>query len=86
MRRVPNPIFCEIKGDIQTLRDVKKMEQRSNVLYLTRKGFSPFAIHDDLVTTLGADAVSYSSVIRYLPDVVFSSSNPPTSLTEPEAR
>jgi hypothetical protein len=40
--------------DVQ--RRQKKMEQRSIVLYLTRKGLSSLAIHDDLVTTLGADA------------------------------
>jgi hypothetical protein len=62
------------------------MERRSIVIYLARKGLSPFAIHDDLVTTLGADAVSYSSVTSYLRDAVFSSSYPPTTLPEPEAR
>jgi hypothetical protein len=62
------------------------MEQRSIVLYLARKRLLPLAIHDDLVTTLGADAVSYSSVTRYLRDAVFASSNPPTHLPEPEAQ
>jgi hypothetical protein len=86
MRRVPNPIFCESMGYIQTLRDVKTIEQRLIVLYLARKRLSPFAIHDNLVTTLGTDAVSYSSVICYLRDPVFSSSNQPTPLPEPEAQ
>jgi hypothetical protein len=64
------------------------MEQRSIVLYLARNGLSPLAIHRDLVTTLGADAdaVSYSSVTRYLRDAVFAFSNPPTALPEPKAR
>jgi hypothetical protein len=62
------------------------MEQRSIVLYFARKRLSPLAIHDDLVTTLGADAVSYSSVTRYLRDAVFASSNPLTRLSEPEAQ
>jgi hypothetical protein len=66
------------------------MEQRSIFLYLARKGLSPLAINDDLVTTLGADAnadaVSYSSVIRYLRNAVFASSNPPTPLPEPGAQ
>jgi hypothetical protein len=65
------------------------MEQRSIVLYLARKGLSPLAFHDDLVTTLGededADAVSYSSVTRDLREAVFASSNTPTPLPEPEA-
>jgi hypothetical protein len=64
------------------------MEQRSIFLYLARKGSSLLAIHEDLVTTLGvdADAVSYSSVARYLREAVFASSNPPTPLPEPEAQ
>jgi hypothetical protein len=82
MGRVPDRIFCEITGYVQAFRDVNKMEQRPIFLYLVRKGLSPLAIHDDLVTTLGADgdAGSYSSVIRYLRDAVFASSNPPTLL------
>jgi hypothetical protein len=70
------------------LRDTKKREHRPIVLYLAKKGLSPLAIHDDLVTTLGADAdtVSYLSVTRYLRDAVFTSSNPPTPLPEPEAQ
>jgi hypothetical protein len=69
-------------------RDLKKMGQRSIVLYLARKGLLPLATHDDLVTTLGADAdaVSYSSMTHYLRDAVFTSSNPPTALPEPEAQ
>jgi hypothetical protein len=66
------------------------MEQRSIVLYLARKRLSPLAIHDDLVTTLNADAdadaVSYSLVTRDLRDAVFTSSNPLTPLPEPEAQ
>jgi uncharacterized protein YerC len=84
--KVPDPILCEILRDVWTVREVKKMEQRSIVLYLVGKGFSPFAIHDDLVATLGADAVNYSSITRYFRDAVFSSSNPPTPLPEPEAQ
>jgi hypothetical protein len=60
------------------------------VLYLTRKGLSPLAIHDDLVTSFGPDAnanaVSYSSVTRNLRDAIFASSNLPTPLPEPEAQ
>jgi hypothetical protein len=86
MERVPDRIFCELIGYIQTLRDVKRMQQRSIVLYLTRKGLSPLVIHDDLVTTPGADAVSYSSVTRHLRDTVLISSNRPTPLPEPETQ
>jgi hypothetical protein len=66
------------------------MEQRLIVIYLARKGLSPIAIHDDLVTTLGADedadTMSYSSVTRYLRGAVFASSNPPTPSLEPKAQ
>jgi transcriptional regulator of acetoin/glycerol metabolism len=86
MGRVPDRILCEIIGYVQTFRDVKKMEQRSIVFYFAREGLSPLAIHDDLVTMLGADAVSYSSVIRCLSDAVFASSNLPTALPEREAQ
>jgi transposase len=43
-----------------------KMTQRSIVAYLSLKGMSASEIHDDIVATLGVDAVSYSSVTRYL--------------------
>jgi hypothetical protein len=90
MGRVPDRIFCEIIGYVQAYRDIKKMEQRSIVLDLARKGLSPLAIHDDLVTMLGSDAdadtVSYSSVTCYLRHAVFASSNPPTPLPKPEAQ
>jgi hypothetical protein len=56
------------------------MDQQSIVLYLSRKGLSAVAIHDDLVPILGAEAVSYPSVTRYLGEAIFASSNPPDSL------
>jgi hypothetical protein len=42
------------------------MTQRPIAAYLSLKGMSAREIHDDIVTTLGSDAVSYSSVTRYL--------------------
>jgi hypothetical protein len=56
------------------------MEQRSIALYLSRKGAQPAAVHRDIVATLGPEAVSYSSVIQYLRDFGFASSNPVPSL------
>jgi hypothetical protein len=47
------------------------MDRQSIVLYLSRKGLSSVAIHDDLVATLGAEAVSYPSVTRYLRETIF---------------
>jgi hypothetical protein len=60
------------------------MNQQSTVLYLSRKGLSAVAIHDDLVATLGAEAVNYPSVTRYLREALFASSNPPDPLPPPE--
>jgi hypothetical protein len=56
------------------------MDQQSIDLYLSRKDFSAVAIHGDLVATLGAEAVSYPSVTRYLCQAIFASSNPPDPL------
>jgi hypothetical protein len=52
------------------------MTQRPIVAYLSLKGMSAREIHDDIVATLGPDAVSYSSVTRYLRDARFPSSKP----------
>jgi hypothetical protein len=50
------------------------------VLYLSRNGAQPVALHSDIVATLGLEAVSYSSVIQYLHDFAFASSNSVLSL------
>jgi hypothetical protein len=42
------------------------MTQRPIVAYLSLKGMLVREIHGDIVATLGPDAASYSSVIRYL--------------------
>jgi transposase-like protein len=42
------------------------MTQRPIVAYLSLKRMSTREIHDDIVAALGPDAVSYSSVTRYL--------------------
>jgi hypothetical protein len=60
------------------------VDQQSVVVHLSRKGLSAVAIHDDLVATLGSEAVSYPSVIRYLREAIFASSNPPDPLPPPE--
>jgi hypothetical protein len=41
------------------------MDQKSIVLYLRIKGMTLDVIHDDLVRTLGKDAVTYSTVTKY---------------------
>jgi hypothetical protein len=60
------------------------MDQQLIVLYLSRKGLSALAIHDDLVATLGAETVSYPSVTRCLREAIFASSNPSDPLHPPE--
>jgi hypothetical protein len=52
------------------------MTQRPIVAYLSLKGMSAREIHDDIVISLGPDAVSYSSVARYLCEARF----PPSKL------
>jgi hypothetical protein len=49
----------------------QKMTQCPIVVYLSLKGISAREIHDEIVATLGPDAVSYSSVARYLRDARF---------------
>jgi hypothetical protein len=41
------------------------MDQKPIVLYLRMKGMDLDAIHDDLVRTLGKDAMAYSTVTKY---------------------
>jgi hypothetical protein len=60
------------------------MDQQPIVLYLSRKGLSAVAIYDDLVATLGAEAVNYPPMTRYLREVIFASSSPPDPLPPPE--
>jgi hypothetical protein len=54
--------------------DVKshqKITQRPIVADLSLKWMSARKIHDDILATLGPDAVSYSSVTRYLREARF---------------
>jgi hypothetical protein len=48
------------------------MDQKSIVPYLRMKGMDLDAIHDDLVHTLGKDAVAYSTVTKYARNAQFS--------------
>jgi hypothetical protein len=52
------------------------MTQRPIVAYLLLKGMSAREVHDDIVATLGPDAVSYSSVTRYIDEAQFPPSKP----------
>jgi hypothetical protein len=52
------------------------MTQRPIVAYLLLKEMLTREIHDDIVATLGPDAVSYTSVTRYLRKARFSPSKP----------
>jgi hypothetical protein len=48
------------------------MEQKTIVFYLRMKGMSLDAIHEDLVRTLGTDAVTSSTVTKYARSAKFS--------------
>jgi hypothetical protein len=58
------------------------MDQKPIVLYLRMKGMVLDAIHDDLVRTLGRDAVAYSTVAKYARSAQFSGRK---EATPPEA-
>jgi DNA-binding MurR/RpiR family transcriptional regulator len=42
------------------------MDQRTICLYLSRKGFSVHAIHEELVQLIGLDVIAYSTMTYYL--------------------
>jgi hypothetical protein len=52
------------------------MTQRPIIAHLSLKGMSAHEIHDDIVATLGSDAVPYNSVTRYLCEARFPPSKP----------
>jgi hypothetical protein len=58
------------------------MDQKPIVLYLLMKGMTLDAIHNDLVRTLGKDAVAYSTVTKYARSAQFSGRK---EVTTPEA-
>jgi hypothetical protein len=58
------------------------MDQKPIVLDLRMKGMGLDAIHDDLVRTLGKDAVAYSTVTKYAHSAQFSDRK---EATPPEA-
>jgi hypothetical protein len=58
------------------------MDQKPIVLSLRMKGMALDAIHDDLVHTLGKDAVAYSTVTKYARSAQFSGGK---EATPPEA-
>jgi hypothetical protein len=58
------------------------MDQKPIVLYLRMKGMALDAIDDDLVRTLGKDAVTYSTVTKYVRSAQFSGRK---EATPPEA-
>jgi hypothetical protein len=58
------------------------MDQKPIVLYLRMKGIALDAIHDNLVRTLGKDAMAYSTVTKYARSAQFSGRK---EATPPEA-
>jgi hypothetical protein len=60
------------------------MDQKPIVLYLRMKWMALDAIHDDLVRTLGKDAVAYSTVTKYACRAQFSGRKEATPLEAPD--
>jgi hypothetical protein len=58
------------------------MTERLTVAFPSLKGMSACELHDDIVATLGADAVWYSSVTRYLREARFPPSKPESHPTD----
>jgi hypothetical protein len=58
------------------------MTQLPIIAYLSLKGMSPREIHDNIVATLGSDAVSYSSVTCYFREARFPPSTPEPYLAD----
>jgi hypothetical protein len=62
----PRRILHLIRTQNRPFRNPECMDQKSIVLYLNRKGWMGRVIHDDLVATLGEEAISDSTVTKYL--------------------
>jgi hypothetical protein len=62
------------------------MDQKPIVLYLRMKGMALDAIHDDLVRTLGKDAVAYSTVTKYARSAQVSGRNEAAPLEAPDVK
>jgi hypothetical protein len=60
------------------------MDQKPIVLYLRMKGMALNVIHDNLVHTLGEDAVAYSTVTKYARSAQFSGRKEATSPEVPD--
>jgi hypothetical protein len=60
------------------------MDQKPIVLYLRMKWTDLDAIHDDLVRTLGKDAVAYSTVTKYARSAQFSGRKEATTPEAPD--
>jgi hypothetical protein len=59
------PILQFVRHQKCTFRSVGFMDKRSIVLYLNRKGWTAQVMHDDLVATLGEEALAYITVTNY---------------------
>jgi hypothetical protein len=59
------------------------MDQRSTVLYLAGKVLVAVATDEDLVATLGTEAIGFPSVTRYFREAKFAISNPEVTFSEP---
>jgi hypothetical protein len=62
------------------------MDQKPIVLYLRMKEMTPYAIHNDLVRTLGKGAVVYSTVTKYARSAQFYGRKEATPSEAPDVR
>jgi hypothetical protein len=53
-----------IRHQSRPFRNAEFMGQKSIVFYLNRKDWMARVIHDDLVATLGEEAIAYSTVTK----------------------
>jgi hypothetical protein len=60
------------------------LDQKPIVFYLWMKGMALDVIHDDLVSTLGKDAVPYSTVTKYTRSAQFSGRKEATAPEAPD--
>jgi hypothetical protein len=79
---LPDSLFEPIGRDSRPVRIRNKMDQRSIVLYLARKGLWATEIDNDLVVTLGSNTEDSSSVTCFLHEAIFLSPNPPITFSE----
>jgi hypothetical protein len=60
------PVLHVFRHQNRPVRDFRAVDHKSSALYLNMKGWLAQVIHDDLVVTLGEEAIAYGTVTKYL--------------------